>query len=180
MKACSKDMIINDTWKSAALDRHYGEKGFTLLEGLVASVILATGLLGMSAMQGMSMVKNVDASELTATVTLAADLFERIQFNRRNVASYNGIDTQSAGNCTTINVAVQPQARGDCLLWDSLVDGMQLENIRGTVTVSNVIEPVALGQRNVTVTISWMGSVKSGSTVKRSRSITLNRVVSQE
>ncbi len=157
-----------------------GEQGFTLIEGMLAAVILGTGLLAMSAMQGMALVRNVDANELTRITTIASDMMERIQFNRRNAFTYNGIDTQSTGNCAAISAAAQPQAKGDCLLWDSLVDGTQLENIRGTVAVSNVIDPVALGQRTVTVTLTWMGSLKSDTSVKRSRSVTLNRTVSVE
>ena len=68
----------------------------------------------MSAMQGIAFVKNVDSSELTRITTLASDMMERIQFNRRNAISYNGINTQSATNCNTISAATQPQARGDC------------------------------------------------------------------
>ena len=60
------------------------------------------------------------------------------------------------------------------------MDGTQLENAQGTVTVSNVIAPTVLNQRNVTVTITWQGSVKSDSTVKRPRSLTLNRVIAPE
>ena len=157
-----------------------GEQGFTLVEGMLAAVILGTGLLAMSAMQGMALVRNVDANELTRITTIASDMMERIQFNRRNAFTYNGIDTQSTGNCAAISAAAQPQAKGDCLLWDSLVDGTQLENIRGTVAVSNVIDPVALGQRTVTVTLTWMGSLKSDTSVKRSRSVTLNRTVAVE
>lgn len=160
--------------------RYSNEQGFSLLEGMLAAVLLGTGLLAMSAMQGIAFVKNVDSSELTRITTLASDMMERIQFNRRNAISYNGINTQSATNCNTISAATQPQARGDCLLWDSLVDGTQLQNVQGTVTVSNIIAPTALGQRNVTVTISWVGSLKSDSTVKRARSLTINRVVAPE
>ena len=160
--------------------RYSNEQGFSLLEGMLAAVLLGTGLLAMSAMQGIAFVKNVDSSELTRITTLASDMMERIQFNRRNAISYNGINTQSATNCNTINATTQQQARGDCLLWDTLVDSTQLQNIQGTVTVSNIIEPAALGQRNVTVTISWMGSLKSDSTVKRARSLTINRVVAPE
>ena len=159
---------------------HTDEQGFSLLEGMLAAVLLGTGLLAMSAMQGIAFVKNVDANELTRMTTLASDMMERIQFNRRNAINYNGINTQSATNCNAISATAQPQARGDCLLWDSLVDGAQLENVLGTVTVSDVIVPALLGQRNVTVTISWMGSLKSDSTVKRPRSVTLNRVVAPE
>jgi type IV pilus assembly protein PilV len=155
-------------------------KGFTLLEGMLAAALLGTGLLAMSAMQGIAFVKNVDSNELTRITTLASDMIERIQFNRRNAFSYNGINTQSATNCNSISATTQPQARGDCLLWDSLVDGTQLQNVQGTVTVSDLLAPTALGQRNVTVTITWMGSISSDSTVKRARSVTMIRVVAPE
>ena len=156
------------------------DRGFTLLEGMLAAVLLGTGLLAMSAMQGIALVKNVDSSELTRITTLVSDMMERIQFNRRNAISYNGINTQSPTNCNTISATAQPQARGDCLLWDSLVDGTQLQNVQGTVTVSNLIAPTVLGQRNVTVTITWVGSLKSDSSVKRARSLTINRVIAPE
>jgi type IV pilus assembly protein PilV len=158
--------------------RYHNEQGFSLLEGMLAAVLLGTGLLAMSAMQGIAFVKNVDSNELTRMTTLASDMMERIQFNRRNAISYNGIDTQSVTNCNAISATAQPQARGDCLLWDSLVDGTQLQDVRGTVTVSD--PPTVLAQRDVTVTISWMGSLKSDSTVKRARSLTINRVVAPE
>jgi len=167
-------------WKSMDKEGSAGEKGFTLLEGMIASAILAVGLLGMAAMQGVAMVRNVDANELSRITTLAGDMFERIQFNRRNVAAYNGIDTQNSGNCTTINAASEAQARGDCLMWDGMVDGTQLENIRGTVAVSNVIAPIVLGRRTVTVTLTWTGSMKSGSSNKRSRAVTFTRILATE
>ncbi|HEU4502539.1 MAG TPA: hypothetical protein VFR82_12880 [Nitrospira sp.] len=162
------------------LNRLKSQQGFSLLEGMLAAVLLGTGLLAMSAMQGIAIVKNVDSNELTRITALASDMMERIQFNRRNAISYNGINTQSATNCNTISAATQPQARGDCLLWDSLVDATQYQNVMGTVTVSDIIAPTALAQRNVAVTISWVGSLKSDTTVKRARSLTVNRVVAPE
>jgi type IV pilus assembly protein PilV len=160
------------------LPRYQDEQGFSLLEGMLAAVLLGTGLLAMSAMQGIAFVKNVDSNELTRITTLASDMMERIQFNRRNAISYNGINTQSPTNCNAISATAQPQARGDCLLWDSLIDGTQLQDVRGTVTVSD--PPTVLAQRDVTVTISWTGSLKSDSTVKRQRTLTINRVVAPE
>ena len=158
-----------------------GEEGFSLLEGMLATVILGTGLLAMSGMQTIALVKNVDANELARITVLASDMMERIQFNRRNAVSYNGIDTQSGTNCNAISGVAQPQAKGDCLLWSSLVSGTQLQNVQGTVTVdTSVIQPVVLNQRKVKVTITWMGSAKSDNTVKRARSLTINRVVAPE
>lgn len=162
------------------LNRIESEHGFSLLEGMLAAVLLGTGLLAMSAMQSIAIVKNVDSNELTRITALASDMMERIQFNRRNAISYNGINTQSATNCNTISAATQPQARGDCLLWDNLVDATQYQNVMGIVTVSDIVPPIVLGQRNVAVTISWVGSLNSDSTVKRARSLTINRVVAPE
>ena len=153
------------------------EEGFTLLEGMLASAILTVGLLALSGMQGIALVKNVDANELTRITTLASDMMERIQFNRRNAVAYNGIDTQSVTNCSGISAGAQPMASGDCLLWDSIVDGTQFENVKGLVTVSAVKAPTSLNQRDVTVTITWVGSSNSA---KRSRTLTLQRVVAPE
>ena len=157
-----------------------GERGFSLIEGMVASAILGTGLLALAAMQGIAMVKNVDANELTRMTGIASDILERVQFNRKNAVIYNGIDTQSPANCNGISAAAQPQARGDCLLWSSLVTATQLENINGRVTVSNVMPPTVLGQRTVTVTLTWTGSQNADSNVKRSRSLSIDRVIAPE
>jgi len=169
-----------------------GERGFSLLEGILAAGILGVGLLGLTAMQGMAMMGNLQANELTVATTLAADIFERIHFNRRNVAVYDGMDTRSSSNCSssTMTASTQTQARGDCLMWDSVMDSQPFENMRGQVAVSSVSGPVALGQRTVTVTLTWMGSMKSGAgtmntggggtSVKRARTISFVHVVAPE
>ncbi len=164
-----------------SLSQCQNERGFSLLEGMLSAVILGTGLLAMSGMQAIALVKNVDANELTRVTSVASDMMERIYFNRRNAVSYNGIDTKSATNCSGISATAQPQAKGDCLLWQSVVGGTQLENVQGLVSVDlTPIAPTVLGQRKVTVTITWLGSMNSGSTTKRPRSLTLNRVIAPE
>ena len=112
---------------------------------MLSAVILGTGLLAMSGMQAIALVKNVDANELTRVTSVASDMMERIYFNRRNAVSYNGIDTKSVTNCSGISATAQPQAKGDCLLWQSVVVGTQLENVQGLVSVDlNPIEPTWL------------------------------------
>ena len=103
------------------LNRIESEHGFSLLKGMLAAVLLGTGLLAMSAMQSIAIVKNLDSNELTRITALASHMMERIQFNRRNAISYNGINTQSATNCNTISAATKPQAPGDCVLSPSLL-----------------------------------------------------------
>ena len=150
-----------------------GERGFTLLEGMIATVILGIGLMGMGAMQGFSLMKNVDANELNSATILASDMMERILFNRRSVSSYDGIDTMIATNCTTIDVNSQRQARGDCVQWDTMVKGARLSGVRGTVVVSAEIAPIVLRQRRVAITLTW-----TDTPTQRTRSVTLNSIVS--
>jgi type IV pilus assembly protein PilV len=167
------------TEKSQA--QRWNDQGFTLVEGMLASVILAVGLLALSGMQSIALVKNVDANELTRVTTIASDMMERIYFNRRNAVAYNGIDSQSAGSCAAISAVTQTMANGDCTLWSGLISNTGLQNIRGTITVSTaVVGPSALNQRNVRITMTWMGSMKSDQSVKRSRTVTLERVVAPE
>lgn len=160
--------------------RQTDESGFTLLEALLASAFLSIGLLALSAMQGISLARNVDASELTRVTNLASDIIERIQFNRKNVNDYSGLDTKAGTPCPT---SMGLMARGDCLQWKALLEdpAARLETVKGivSVTAEGPTSP-ALNQRRVTVTVSWMGSMKSGSTVKRSRSVTMETVIAPE
>jgi type IV pilus assembly protein PilV len=166
--------MITDNFRTGR--RSSSERGFTLLESMIASAILSTGLLALAAMQGMAIAKNVDANELTRVTAIASDILERMQFNRRNASAYNGINTQSS---TTCNGITQPQAQGDCRLWSNAVSATNLENIQATVLVTDV-GPAALVQKNVTVTLTWVGSEKAGSIVKRNRTLTVDRIIAQE
>ena len=66
--------------------------GFTLIEGMIAAAIVAVGLLALSGMQSNSLGRNVDAKDLTTVTNLAADMVERIEFNRKRVTAYGGIN----------------------------------------------------------------------------------------
>jgi Tfp pilus assembly protein PilV len=148
---------------------------------MLALVFLAIGVLGLSGMQTISLVKSGDANEVSRMTVLGSEIIERIQYNRQNVASYNLIDT-SAGTPCPMNATTQPMAAGDCSQWDSRVDNVGLSNAKGTVTVdsSAALGPAALKQNKVTVTLTWTGSSKSDMTVKRSRSLTMTTIVSPE
>jgi len=55
--------------------------GFTLLEALIAIVILSSGLLGMASLLGSIMGYNLLASNVTAATTLAQDKLEELKNN---------------------------------------------------------------------------------------------------
>jgi type IV pilus assembly protein PilV len=141
------------------------ESGFTLLEGLIASVILSTSLLGLAAIQGTMLRQNADAYELTRASNLAADIIERIQFNRKNVVTYNNLTlTPAANNCPAQVNLPPPQntttTRGDCLQWQALLAGSTLSAVQGLITLSPIppaVDPNNLNQTTVTVQIRWTG-----------------------
>jgi type IV pilus assembly protein PilV len=164
-----------------------GQDGFTLIEGMLAGVVLAVGMLALAAMQSMSLGRNVDANEVTRVTNLAADMMERIQFNRGRAAAYNGalgtgIDTL---NGATQPAATEPMARGDYTQWQTLLNNSGLTAVRGLVVVTALdpapgMNPVTLNRSQVAVTITWLGSVKSETSVRRNKTMTLITIVAPE
>ena len=169
------------------MDREYvpmkhGQSGFTLIESMVAAVILSVGLLALSGMQAMSLKKNVSANELTRVSNLAADMVERIQFNRRNVTGYHNINVSSSTTtCPTTTVNVM--ANGDCTQWRTLLLNSGLSNVVGRVTLNPVpptVDGLGLTRSTVTVQLNWLANSNIGGGAGITKSITLVTVVAPE
>ena len=162
-----------------------GEKGFTLIELMFASVYLSVGLLAIAAMEDIAIGRSVDAKRLTVAVNLAAEMLERVRFNAPANATlsganypYNGIQacsnlatcTEAAGN-TTANAT----ANGDYDQWRARLKAtdssgqLMLPGAVATVT-SAAAGTSALGQVLVTVQVSWTSGL-------RAPTITLRTVV---
>jgi type IV pilus assembly protein PilV len=131
--------------------------GFTLVESMLALLLLAIGLLAIAAMQDMAFSRNVDSNELSLVTNLTAEMIERIRFNARNVTAYNNIDTTNVG--TKPPVATQPMASGDYDQWTARLGQVRLANVRGTVTVA-ATGPAAMSQNQVTVRVTWTTGVR--------------------
>ncbi len=156
-------------------------EGFTLIESMVAAVILTIGLLALTGMQSFSLRKNVDANNQTRVTNLAADMLERIQFNRRKAANYHNINV-SSGTTTCPTAAADVMANGDCTQWRTLLLSSNLQNIAGTVTLSPVppaTDPLGLNRSTVTVLVTWTEA--SGVDVTAtSKTVRLDTVVAPE
>lgn len=135
-------------------------KGFTLLEVLIAVSILSVGLLGITAMQNMSITETVFGGRMSVGTNLADEMMERMRFKMPAVAApigfaitdYNGIDTSNAG---TRPPASAWQARGDYDQWAARIQ----QNLPGGVGTVTVTQPAAnpLNRNDITVTITWPG-----------------------
>jgi len=132
-----------------------GQRGFSMLEVLIALMVLTVGLLGLAAMQEFAIIRSVDANELSIATNLAVEIIDRIQYNPKNVLSYNGINVSSTNNTCP---ATPVMANGDCTQWRARMLATKLPSPNGTVSVTTT-GPASLNQWLVTVQIRWAGLV---------------------
>ena len=64
------------------------QRGFTLLEVMIALLIFGVGLLSVAALQGVSKRANYEALQRTTASYLAMDMLERMRTNKRRLNRY--------------------------------------------------------------------------------------------
>lgn len=64
------------------------QRGFSLIEVLVALVVLAVGLLGLALLQTMNLRYTKSAEQRTQAVNLAGELLDTMRSNRSQLAQY--------------------------------------------------------------------------------------------
>ncbi len=82
--------------------------GFTLVEVMVALLVLAIGLLGLAGLLLAGLSSNHNAYVRTQATLLAQDMADRMRNNRGNLAAYSGgatTDDCSANSCTGAQMA---------------------------------------------------------------------------
>ena len=123
------------------------KKGFTLLEVLVAIVIVSIGLLAAAAMQTTAITGNTSAMNRTYALGLAEEMVDRVRVNAGNTPIiYSGINT--SGVCGGSEPAL-----GDCTQWQARLQASALPNAFGTVAVQ-MDSPIPKAA-TITVTVTW-------------------------
>ena len=102
------------------------QKGFTLLEVLIAVLVLSIGLLGLASLQATNLRLNQEALMRSQEAHLAYDMIDRMRANMPgvNAGGYDSpaLPTSSDTNCTT-NAGCTPAAMAaqDYFEWNSAV-----------------------------------------------------------
>ena len=154
---------MKDSWRQ--------QRGFSLIEILVAVAVIAIGVLGVIALQGATIKTTLDSSQRTSAAAMAEQMIESMRANPSQLAAYHdavagaGTYTSSApspdcsqagANCTPAQLV-----NWDLYLWeynlmgkDVLINGVAgsggLIDARGCITVDG---------NTVTIVVAWRGGI---------------------
>lgn len=130
--------------------------GFTLLESMIALVILSVGMLGVGALYVESLQAGRDSVNRTKAVNLAADMADKIRSNQQAGAAYAGAAADSGcadTNLTAVTECTPAQmAAHDLFLWNQMLgdSAIGIPGASGTVAFDGTTTPATY-----TISVSW-------------------------
>ncbi|NCS66622.1 MAG: type IV pilus modification protein PilV [Hydrogenophilales bacterium CG03_land_8_20_14_0_80_62_28] len=127
------------------------QSGFTLLEVLVAMLVLSIGLLGLAGLMASGMRNNLSATHRTQATWAAYDMIDRMRANRplALTTDYNTNMPAAAVACTTAVPAGTIQAQ-DIAGWENQL-ACTLPAGRGSITVDGATN-------RATIVVLWNDS----------------------
>lgn len=122
------------------------EQGFTLIEVMIAIVVLAVGLLGFALLQTMNVRFTQSANYRSQATNLSYEMLDQIRVNRISGPQY-------VGNYPPAEAGCEPWALGDGLAADAYRDAWSCR-LRGALG-DNAAAVVSRVGDHYTVDISW-------------------------
>ncbi|HDN69351.1 MAG TPA: type IV pilus modification protein PilV [Gammaproteobacteria bacterium] len=130
--------------------------GFTLLEVLIALLILSIGLLGLASLQTSGLRSNQMASMRTTSTQLAYDIADRMRANPVGVDAQNYVIATSAAdpvilsgeNCESITCSTTQMATYDLAQWRGAVRSLP----GGTSAIARTVTGAVVTH---TITVFW-------------------------
>ncbi|PCJ17802.1 MAG: type IV pilus modification protein PilV [Gammaproteobacteria bacterium] len=136
-------------------------QGFMLLEALIALLILAIGLLGITGMQAMSLKNNNSAIMRTQATLLAYDIIDRIRTNKDSDYAISLGTHPPNQNCLVGNDCSPSQmANFDLANWKCSLGSFNDVSICTDLGIQGVLAEgdgtISLVGQTYTVSISWV------------------------
>lgn len=131
--------------------------GFTLIEVLIAMMLLAVGLLGLAALQAHSLKNNQSAYYRSQATQLAYDIADRMRVNTgvldKYLSSFMKPEEAQAQteHCLKISTTCTPEkmAEHDLFEWNAAIHSAILKNATGTIVKTGA------EVKTYTITIAW-------------------------
>ena len=104
--------------------RRHSQGGVTLLEVLIAILIISFGLLGNAGLQSVGMKYNLGAAQRTAATLLANDIADRMRANMAgvNAGNYHNYTSAAVPAClSTAGCTAQQMAQNDTFEWNAAI-----------------------------------------------------------
>jgi len=163
------------------------QSGFSLLEVLIALLILSIGLLGIAGLQVTSKRTNFEAIQRTTATMLALEMIERMRANAGELDLYTntgagrtfdihpggvtGVGTDA--NCDGTDCTAVELAEYDLRQWQEAISGIAEQSAASTdtgglvaatacITGTAVDATADVESSDVAVAIAWRGMVKLG------------------
>ncbi len=134
------------------------KQGFTLIEILIAMVIMAFGLLGLAGLQASGLKQNQSAYLRSQATALAYDLADRVRANRSQIATYiaasSGTGTQATNCLNTTGCSALLMAAHDIYEWKLMIGSPPL-NGTGSLTQASGAGTSTTSDDVYTITINW-------------------------
>lgn len=126
--------------------KRYSSSGFSLIEVLVALLILAIGVLGIAALQFKALKYGYDANTRTQISYLASDIADRMRINRPNIASYVSnytvdVATLGASDCNNVTGADKDNDLG---CWYDQIDTILPHGSTANITAAGSLYTISL------------------------------------
>jgi len=138
-----------------------GERGVTMLEVLVAILVVTFGLLGLGGLQARAQLAEVEAYSRAQAIVLLQDIVDRINANRKNSMSYVTAAPLGTGNLVQ-NCAGMTGANLDGCEWNNALLGAAEtsggQKVGAMIGARGcVINTVATMPREFLVAVVWQG-----------------------
>ncbi|HEY5740481.1 MAG TPA: type IV pilus modification protein PilV [Gammaproteobacteria bacterium] len=108
------------------LTRSRQQRGMTLIEAMIALLVISVGLLGIASLQLTSMKQNVSALNHSRAVWYTYSMSDRIRANIDEFANYDGIDTSGeyAQDCMSQPCSTAQMRIADAADWSAMVSNL--------------------------------------------------------
>lgn len=148
-------------WEGRPASGYRHARGFTMLEVLIALVILAFGLLSLARVQSRAAVTEMEARQRTQAMALVQDMVDRINLNRKQAAAYVG---EHGAYAVETCAGEETQAARDLCEWRDLLAGtMTMDGTRLTGAPIAARGCILNPEPNVyVVAVAWQGLIETG------------------